>query len=215
MPVLYSLQNCPYAIRARLALFKSQNRILLRAVKLNNKPTEMLNASPKGSVPILVINQHLIIDESLDIMLWSLDENDPHNLLLCDTLNARQNMLDLIKQFETNFIPALSDYASAKRYHKVHLVECRTHCEAILQQLEARLTQHSFLFSNNESLVDIAILPFIRKFAKIERRWYQQSPYPNLRNWLNNYLQSKAFTKVMTKYELWLDSGKQYIFPSS
>lgn len=213
-PILYSLQNCPYAIRARLALFKSQKKVLLRAIKLNNKPSEMLSASAKGSVPILVISQNLTIDESLDIMLWSLDKKDPNNLLHCNTLNARNNMLDLIKQFETHFIPALSAYACAKRYHNVNLIECRILCETVLQQLETRLSQHTFLYSNNESLFDIAIVPFIRKFSKIERKWYQQSPYPNLRNWLNNYLQSTTFTKVMAKHELWIDSGKQYYFPS-
>jgi glutathione S-transferase len=211
-PVLYSLQNCPYAIRARFSLFKAQQKVLIRAVKLNNKPQEMLTASPKGSVPILVVNENLIIEESLEIMLWALAQQDPQGLLQSENDLGLTTMLKLINDFETQFIPALEAYCCAKRYHENNLELCREACEITLHQLEIRLLTHDFLFSDSESLLDIALFPFIRKFARVERQWYRQSPYPKLRHWLNSYLQSSIFTKVMAKHELWLEKKQDIYF---
>tara|TARA_R110001583_G_scaffold22377_5_gene83969 strand:- start:1001 stop:1681 length:681 start_codon:yes stop_codon:yes gene_type:complete len=214
VPILYSLQNCPYAIRARYSLFKAKQRLLIRAIKLNNKPPEMLKASPKGSVPVLVLNhsdevgnQH-IIDESINIMLWALNKNDPQDLLHSSDPKAQKEMLIFIKNFEMTFIPALEAYSCAKRYHESNLDECCTECELTLQNLESQLTKHAFLYSEKESLIDIALLPFIRKFARVERQWYRNSPYPKLQKWLAGYLQSPLFTKVMTSHELWIENRK-------
>ena len=217
-PILYSLQNCPYAMRARIAIFKANQQVLIRAVKLNNKPKEMLLASPKGSVPVLVLqengvpNSARIIEESLEVMLWALSQNDPDNLLHADEHDALPAMLALIADFEHNFIATFNAYSCAKRYHETNVVACRQACEVYLQTLEENLTKHPFLFSNRESLVDIALLPFLRKFARIDKRWFQQSPYPKLREWLNRYLQSLMFSKVMVKHELWLDNRKDIYF---
>ncbi|GLS91402.1 glutathione S-transferase [Psychromonas marina] len=213
LPILYSLQNCPYAIRARFTLFKSQQQVLIRAIKLNNKPSEMLAVSPKGSVPVLVVADDEVIEESLEIMHWALTKNDPDDLLHHQTIDALNAMDNLIIDFESTFIPALEHYCCAKRYHEDNIEQCRSLCESVLMQLENKLSRHAFIFSEKESLVDIALFPFIRKFARVERQWYLQSPYPNLRNWLNNYLQSPTFTKVMTKHELWLEKRKTIYFP--
>jgi glutathione S-transferase len=229
LPILYSLRNCPYAIRARIAIFKSQQPVALRDVVLTNKPAEMILASAKATVPILVLEQasefeasngvvaNKIIDESLDIMLWALKASDPNNLLhreqFDDAPNEKLNeMLVLITDFDVEFKRRLEAYKCAKRYHEVTLTECRIACEEYVQRLETRLTEHDYLFSAQESLADIALLPFIRQFARIERQWYLQSPYPNLQRWLNSYLQSPMFTKVMAKYPLWLNSGEELIF---
>ena len=214
LPVLYSLRNCPFAMRARLAIFKSKQAIELRDIVLSNKPDAMLLASPKGTVPILVL-PHLgktptVIDESLDIMLWALNENDPDNLLFINHDNSKTHnlvdMLSLIETFDYGFKAKLEAYRCAKRYHEANLIECRHDCEKHLRLIEQRLNQHRFIMSNQESLVDIALLPFIRQFAKVERQWYLQAPYPKLRQWLNYYLQSLMFSKVMFKYPLWLES---------
>ncbi|MGF1695666.1 glutathione S-transferase [Vibrio lamellibrachiae] len=217
-PILYSLQNCPYAMRARIALFKSQQQVLIRAVKLNNKPVEMLATSPKGSVPVLVLekniaaNKDMILEESLEVMLWALSQNDPDNLLHTDEPIQLPTMVTLISEFERDFIPAFNAYSCAKRYHEDNLGECREACEVHIQNLEARLTEHRYLLSDKESLLDIALVPFIRKFARIERQWYLQSPYPKLRQWLDSYLQSAMFSKVMEKHELWLENRKDIYF---
>lgn len=214
LPILYSLRHCPYAMRARIAIFKSKQRVYLRDLKLNNKPAEMLALSKNQTVPMLVSSSDSgveVIEESLDIMLKVLADNDPTQLLAPPNTTL-DNMLSLINYYETGLIPANENYKCAKRYQETNIVECRQVCETYLQQLESRLTQHQFLLADTESLMDIALMPFIRQFSKVERQWYQQSPYPLLRAWLNRYLQSPMFTKIMAKHELWVDCHTDTIF---
>ncbi|MDG1752966.1 MAG: glutathione S-transferase [Thalassotalea sp.] len=216
LPILYSLRNCPFAMRARLAIFKAKKTVILRDIVLSNKPQEMLDASPKATVPVLVNKESGVIEESLDIMLWAFNQNDPddflHQGVKDNHLNKNTEMMALITQFDDQFKGCLENYKCAKRYHETNIVECRQACEAYIAQLEQRLTQHQFLISNNESLADIALLPFIRQFARIERQWYLQAPFPKVRAWLNSYLQSAIFTKVMTKYPLWNEKQETIIF---
>jgi glutathione S-transferase len=232
-------------MRARIAIFKSQQPVLLRDVVLSNKPAEMILASAKATVPILVlegedeissdinsknstqfkdavtkhsVTNNTVIDESFDIMLWALNRSDPDNLLHRAHSSIEQGnstlaeILALITDFDVEFKVRLEAYKCAKRYHENNLSDCREACEQYIQMLENRLTQHDYLFSSRESLADIALLPFIRQFARIERQWYLQSPYPNLQKWLNRYLQSPMFTRVMAKHPLWLDSGEEVVF---
>ena len=213
LPVLYSLRNCPYAMRARIAIFKSKQAVLLRDLVLSNKPDEMLIASPKGTVPVVVLADGRVIEESLDVMLWALNSKDPDDLMHNQAeQNTSSAMLALIDEFDSQFKTCLEQYKCAKRYQETNITQCREACEFYIQQLEERLTQHSFLMSNRESLADIALLPFIRQFARVERQWYLQSPYPNVRQWLNNYLQSPMFSKVMAKHPLWLDNHEDVFF---
>lgn len=212
LAVLYSLRNCPYAMRARLAIFKAKQPVLLRDLVLSNKPKEMLAASPKGTVPVVVLADNTVIDESLEVMLWALQCSDPDDLLHSQEEGALSVMLLLINDFDNHFKARLEAYKCAKRYQEDNVSECRVACEHYLQQLEWRLTEHTFLMSNKESLADIALVPFIRQFARVERQWYLQSPYPKVRQWLNNYLQSATFTKVMAKHPLWVDNHEDIIF---
>jgi glutathione S-transferase len=212
LPVLYSLRNCPYAMRARIAIFKAKQIVMLRDIVLSNKPKEMLAASPKATVPVLVLANGSVVEESLAIMLWALNETDPDDLLQSQNEHELSMMLNLIKSFDHDFKVCLEQYKCAKRYRESNIIECRIECEQFIQTLENRLSRHDFLISNTESLADIALLPFIRQFARIERQWYLQSPYPKVRQWLNNYLQSPMFTKVMAKYPLWLDDHEVVLF---
>lgn len=210
--ILYSLRNCPYAMRARLAIYKSKQIVLLRDLVLSNKPAEMLRASPKGTVPVIVLSSGEVIEESLDVMLWALTTSDPNDLLQKSDENNLTEMLKLITEFDTHFKRCLEAYKCAKRYQEDNVVECRVACESFIQQLETRLSAHAFLMSAQESMLDIALMPFIRQFSRVERQWYLQSPYPRVREWLNNYLQSPIFTKVMAKYPLWLDNQEIVFF---
>lgn len=212
LPILYSLRNCPFAMRARIAIYKSKQPVLLRDLVLSNKPEEMLIASPKGTVPVIVLPDNTVIEESLDVMLWALKTSDPSNLLYKEDSTALTKMLYLIEIFDSEFKTSLEAYKCAKRYKEDNVIECRQTCEVYIRELEQRLNQHDFLISTKESLVDIALLPFIRQFARVERQWYLQSPYPKVKQWLNNYLQSPLFTKVMAKYPLWLDAHEEVIF---
>lgn len=212
LPVLYSLRNCPYAMRARIAIFKAQQIVILRDIVLSNKPKEMVIASPKATVPVLVLANGVVIEESLAVMLWALNETDPNDLLQSQNKQNLTDMLKLIAHFDDEFKTSLEQYKCAKRYQENNITECRELCELFIKKLEVRLTEHSFLMADKESLADIAILPYIRQFARIERQWYLQSPYPKVRQWLNNYLQSPMFTKVMAKYPLWLDNDEVVLF---
>lgn len=219
LPILYSLRNCPFAMRARMAIYKAQISVELRDLVLSNKPVEMLNASPKGTVPVVVLSTGSVIEESLDVMLWALTENDPHNLLrdtepLNNTISLvnKSDIVELVTKYDQQFKPCLEAYKCAKRYHESNLIECREACEIYIQELEQGLAKHRFILDNQESMADIALLPFIRQFAKVERSWYLSSRYVNVRRWLNAYLQSAVFNKVMTKYPLWQAGQEPEVF---
>ncbi len=212
LPILYSLQHCPYAMRARMGLFLSNQAVMLRAVITRNKPAEMLAASPKGSIPVLVIDDKTVIDESLDIMIWALCKNDPHYLLYNDEPDALAAMLELIAQNDNEFTISLSKYKQAKRFHEDSEVHYRQQCELFVHQLETRLNTYKFFMGQKPSLADYAILPFIRQFARVDRKWYLNAPYPKLQQWLTYHLQSSSFSKVMKKYPLWLDQHEAFLF---
>jgi len=218
-PIFYSLQHCPYAMRARMGLILAKQTVRLRAIVLKDKPKEMLQVSPKGTVPILVLksrprddNNYRVIEESLEIMLWALKQNDPSNLLYSDQPEMLTEMLSWIKLFDSEFKTSLEKYKSAKRYHETNKVEHRQHCEKYIGQLEQKLNQHQFVMGGQLSLVDYAILPFIRQFSRVERPWYRSSPYPKLKHWLTAHLESPLFSQVMVKHPLWLENNEEVLF---
>lgn len=208
-PILYSLQNCPYAMRARLAILLSQQNVLVRAITMQNKPAEMLALSPKGTVPVLVLANNQVIDESLDIMLWALNLSDPDNLLYAEDTNALPEMLTMIHENDQQFKPNLERYKRAKRFHDDDEELCRLTCEPFIQQLEQRLAKQPFLMGSTASLLDFALLPFVRQFSRVNRQYFRQGSYGHLRNWLSQHLQSQLFAKAMLKYPLWLESHEE------
>ncbi|QDE31289.1 glutathione S-transferase [Shewanella polaris] len=212
LPVLYSLRNCPYAMRARLAIYASGQQVQLRDIVLSNKPPEMLSASAKGTVPVLITADGLVIDESLSIMQWAFSQTDPDDYIDKSMPNSLADMLAVITIFDNEFKGHLEKYRSSKRYHEPSLIQDRQQCEHYLTDLESRLCLHQYLMSDKPSLTDLALMPYIRQFARVERQWYLQSPYPNLRQWLNRYLQSRMFSKVMSQNPMWLDSTQEVVF---
>lgn len=215
LPILYSLQNCPYAMRARLAILLARQTVMLRAIVMQNKPAEMLALSPKGTVPVLVLeseNKKYVIDESLEIMLWALNINDSENLLYSQDADALAEMLQIIYENDEQFKPKLEQYKRARRFHGNNEEHCRLLCEPFIQRLEYRLAQHEFLMGSTPSLLDYALLPFIRQFSRVNRQLYLQGPYAHLQRWLTHHLQSRLFSKAMLKYPLWLDNHEECIF---
>lgn len=196
-----------------MGILLSNQRILLRPIILKNKPQDMLTASPKGTVPVLILNESQVIDESLDIMIWALTQSDPNNLLRSIQPENLTLMLDFLSNHDQQFTQHLSLYKQAKRYHKASLDSDREQCEVFINTLEQRLNQHSFIMGSHPSIVDYAILPFVRQFSKVERQWFLQAPYPKLQQWLNNHIQSTVFSKSMVKYPLWLETKKDILFP--
>ena len=208
-PILYSLHNCPYALRARLAVLLSGVPVNLRAIVLKNKPAEMVSASPKAEVPVLILGNGQVIDQSLDIMLWVLGEADPLNVLYAQEPSALVQMLGLIERNDTEFRDVLLKYRCAKRYHESTEEAYRQECEVFLLFLEQLLSAHKYLQGETLSLADFAVLPLIRQFAKTDKRRFLQGPYPRLQQWLKSHLESSLFSKAMVNTPLWLDSGQQ------
>lgn len=208
LPILYSLRQCPYAMRARMGLLLAKQTVILREVMMKNKPVEMIAASSKATVPVLVINQSLVIDQSLDIMLWALNQNDPNKLLHGDQVA----MLELINRTDNEFVDALKKYKAASRYHDAEKDTYRADCETYINLLEQRLTQHAYMMGDSPSLVDYAILPFIRQFSRVERQSYRQAPYPLLQRWLTAQYQQPLFAQAMVKYEPWRKADAPVLF---
>lgn len=203
LPILYSFRRCPYAIRARMAIRYAQIRVELREIQLKNKPREMLDCSPKGTVPVLVLENGQVIDESMDIIHWALSIQDPDNWALTQSDKERQLANQLIQQNDTDFKLWLDHYKYADRHPEKPAYYYRTEGEIYLKRLNELLSQHLYLVGNQISYADIAILPFIRQFAFVDINWFEQSPYPALQKWLNNLLHTDLFTKVMLKYKPW------------
>lgn len=218
LPILYSLQNCPYAMRARLVILMSRQTLLIRAIVMDAKPAEMLAHSPKGTVPVLILGAEAnneVIDESLDIMLWALKKSDPNNLLYAQDATALSEMINIIKDNDQQFKPSLERYKRAKRFHGDDQEACRLLCEPFIQKLEQRLSQHAFLMGATPSLLDFALLPFVRQFSRVNKQQFRHSRYTHLQNWLKQHLESQLFAKAMLKYPLWLESHEDYILGES
>ncbi|MCK4866157.1 MAG: glutathione S-transferase [Gammaproteobacteria bacterium] len=211
LPILYSLRQCPYAMRARMGLLLAEQKVILRDIVMSNIPDEMFAVSAKGTVPVLVFDDGYVIDESLDIMTWALKQSDPNKLLFEFEENT---FADMIYRNDSEFVKALNKYKAASRYHDIDEVYCRQHCELFISDLEQRLMKYNFLMGATPSLVDYAILPFIRQFSRVDRKWYVQAPYPKLQKWLEKHYQNPIFSKVMKKHPQWLDNKEPIIFGS-
>jgi len=201
-------------MRARLGILMSQQSVLIRAIVMKNKPAEMLALSPKGTVPVLVLGTEpstQVIDESLDIMLWALNLNDPDNLLYAEDAKALPEMLAIINENDQHFKPNLERYKRARRFHEDNEEACRLQCEPFIQALEQRLSQHPFLMGSTPSLLDFALLPFVRQYSRVNKQNFQQGAYSHLQNWLKQHLQSQLFSKAMLKYPLWLETYEENI----
>jgi glutathione S-transferase len=198
LPILYSFRRCPYAMRARLALYASGVAVELREVSLRAKPASMLAASPKGSVPVLVLPDGRVIDESWEIMQWALHQHDPEGWLGQDnSFIAAAN--PLIIENDTTFKYHLDRYKYAERYPEYPRSHYRSEAQVFLQQLENRLHMTRFLLGDAMSVADVAIFPFIRQFAAVDKNWFAQAPYPLLQYWLDIFLSSELFDAVIKK----------------
>ena len=191
---LYSFRRCPYAMRARMALVYAHIKVKIQDIDLKNKPTEMLEQSPKGSVPVLILKNGTVIDESLDIMIWALRQHDPENWLS----NLSENR-EIIYQNDYYFKHALDRYKYPNRYPDEDCSYTRSDACKILIQLNERLETQPFLSNNHITLADIAVFPFIRQFAHVDREWFYNQSWKPLISWLDNHLSSQLFEKIMDK----------------
>jgi len=198
MNTLYSFRRCPYAMRARMALRYSGVPVNIVEVSLKAKPAEMLALSSKGTVPVLSADGR-VIDESLAIMQWALVQNDPQDWLLKDDPAGQAHIADLIESNDQTFKVHLNRYKYAERYPEQPMEFYRAEGEVFLRQLEELLEGRDYLLAAHPSLADIALMPFVRQFAHVDREWFGQTPYRRLQSWLQRFLESQLFTSVMKK----------------
>jgi len=212
-PILYSFRRCPYAMRARLALIVSDRICELREVVLRDKPRDMLAASAKGTVPVLVNLDGQVLDESIDIMLWALNQHDPEGWLRPD-LGDLQTMLDLIAQFDQEFKYHLDRYKYAERYPGANPQTHRAAGATYLARLNAQLSETQHLFGDRLSLADMAIAPFVRQFAHSDQTWFSQQPWLQLQTWLDRLIGSEIYSQAMQKYPKWESHQAGVRFPA-
>ena len=219
LPILYSFRRCPYAMRARIALYYSGVQCQLREVVLKSKPDALLAVSPKATVPVLVLNQQTsspvkVIDESIEIIEWALNQSDPDGWLSDHTVSD-----DLIIECDTEFKSWLDKYKYFDRYPENSQSFYFEKGLEFLTKLESLFTQHTsssdskavFLKTNKRSVLDIAIFPFVRQFAFVDKNRFDQLELPKLHSWLTAHLESKLFSSVMTKYDQWIEGESNEI----
>lgn len=213
LAILYSFRRCPYAMRARLALAVSKQPHELREVVLRNKPADMLAASPKGTVPVLVLPGGEVIEESLDIMRWALARHDPAQWLFPPQA-AQQDMHTLIAANDGDFKRHLDRYKYPNRYPQesegdaaAFALRHRSQAAHWLAQLDDRLAS-GWLMGTQASLADMAILPFVRQFAHTDADWFAAQPWLRLQGWLAAFEGSALYAGVMAKHLPWQPSDQ-------
>jgi glutathione S-transferase len=191
LPLLFSFRRCPYAMRARLALRISGVAHEVTEVRLREKPAALLAASPKATVPVLVLPMGAVLEESLEIMHWALAQHDPEHW------QAGADAA-LIAENDGAFKFHLDRYKYPNRYDVEPLAH-RAAGLAFLAQLEARLASQPNLCGAQRSLTDMAIVPFVRQFARTDAAWFAAQALPHTQHWLATHLASPLFEAIMAR----------------
>ena len=196
-PILYSFRRCPYAMRARMSIVREAFEVELREVVLRDRPDHMMEISPKGTVPVLLLPDGTVIEESLEIMQhvlqWKLSEEEAH----------------WVERNDEEFKFHLDRYKYPNRYENVDEVEQRTLASAYLGDLDSRLSQGpAFTAQLND-----ALFPFVRQFANHDRVWFDGQPWPHLHAWLTEHLESDEFKRCMKKEKPWTADEPGVAFP--
>ena len=209
LPILYSFRRCPYAMRARMAIHISDQRCELREVLLRDKPPSMLQYSAKGTVPVLILQDGKVIDESLDVIDWALNLNDTDDWQRSkDTKKTKE----LIKINDGEFKYHLDRYKYSKRYDNEDPEFHRKKCLKFIESVNNELNNSKYIFDDNISYADIVLLPFIRQFRIADIEWFDSLPYDNLKKWLSSFLNSSLLNSIMKKYDLWKEGDKSIVF---
>ena len=217
--ILYSFRRCPFAIRARWALLNTNQLVELREVDLRNKPIELIEISKKATVPVLKTSLNKVIDESLEIMIWSIEKSNMHALLGDHNNNKSKEIFSLIETNDKVFKYHLDRFKYAFRFNPEKSETHQAACMKILLSLNNRLKQCSnkgdqlFLVDAKETIADWAIWPFVRQFRIADiKKFDQNNEIPFLRSWLNYFFNHNKYQIVMKKNELWREQNEPLIF---
>ncbi|MEQ6340759.1 MAG: glutathione S-transferase [Gammaproteobacteria bacterium] len=213
LPILFSFRRCPYAMRARMAIKYSNVAVELREVELRDMPQHMLLQSDKGTVPVLILPDGAVIDESWDIMRWALSINDPDDWLCRNQAHLLEEAEHLVHENDFDFKAHLDHYKYSVRYPDFPMEHYREKGEVFLSALEARLQQLAYLVCDRITVADIAVAPFVRQFSLVDMAWFSQSPYAHVNAWLDNFISSPLFEGAMKKYDPWVPGSSIVVFP--
>lgn len=212
LPVFWSFRRCPYAMRARLAIAASGEKVELREIMLRFKPEAFRAVSAKATVPVLELGSGQVIDQSRDIMFWALQRNDPQNWL--DIWYRDPNEVNrFIDRLDGSFKHNLDRYKYASRYNSDQALTHRFAGAEFLSELDLQLEQESFLSGKDAGILDFASLPFVRQFRIPDPDWFDQQHWPYLHKWLSAFLTSRTFAEVMIKYTPWQEGAEPVFFP--
>ena len=181
-----------------MALAYTNVKVEIREISLRNRPRELYQASKKGTVPVLITTDGLVIDESLEIMLWTLKNNSDQTWL---TENHNEE-IGMINRNDILFKKWLDRYKYYDRYPENTKKYYRKKCDNILNQYEVQLNNTKYLLRDSISIADISIFPFIRQFANVDYKWFENN-YTELTVWLENICSSDLFVQIMKKHEMW------------
>ncbi len=195
-------------MRARMVLLHSKIQCEIREIKLSNKPKEMLTISPKGTVPVLILENGDILDESLDVMLWAIEQGNLRNLFN----SGKKEILDLIKINDGEFKDAIDRYKYSSLYPEKPMIEYRKMGELFLEKIESYLEKNKFIFGKNISLADLAIFPFIRQFCRVDIDWFNSSLFKKIKEWTLFFEGSENFIDIMRKIKPWTTGDKPTLF---
>jgi len=192
-----------------MAIYTSQQKCEIREVLLKDKPPSMLGYSSKGTVPVLVLQSGNVIDESLDVIDWALDINDPYNW---KRSKDSKKTKELIEINDGDFKFHLDRYKYSKRYENEDPNFHREKCLTFIKMINKELENSKYIYDNEISYIDISLLPFIRQFRIADNVWFDELPYENVKSWLSNFLNSELLKSIMYKYDLWKEGDEVTIF---
>ena len=201
-PILYTFRRCPYAMRARFAIRSSKIKVEVREIKLQEKPSEFLKSSPKGTVPVLITKSGQVLEESLDIINWALNINDPDKWLGKGKLQDRE-IKNLLDELEIKFKTNLDKYKYPSRFSGVDQFFHRDKNLCFLKKLNCYLENNKSLNCEHLSLLDYTIFPFVRQFRNVDQDWFDKLNFIFLNKWINQIIDSKDFSSIMKKFKKW------------
>ena len=202
-------------MRARMALYLSNTVVELREVSLRDKPQSMLEISPKGTVPVLLLDDGSVIDESIEIIEWCIKKKKD---IFKNSLNNDQELFaeDAIELFDQKFKFHLDRYKYATRYEDVDEILHRDSCVEILKNIEKEISNKKCFYTNHVNKIDICTLPFIRQFRIANPEWFDHhNEFPKVQKWLDNFLKSSLLEEIMVSHKVWKKDNPAIFFPTN
>ena len=200
-------------MRARLVLAETGIKVSLREVVLRDKPADMLEKSPKGTVPVLVLSDGTVIDESEDVIRWAIAEQDPSGWAPKST-DEHATLDALFAENDGEFKTHLDRYKYANRYEGAVASEHRAGGMVFIKELEACLNETPYLAGASFGLADAIVAPFVRQFANTDRTWFDAQDLPAMHKWLGDFIESVRFKAIMHKYPQWQEGDEPTVFPA-